>query len=1509
MRRALGVAVVSVLVGGSVVVASPAWASDDALTLPGGESTVTLGANAVLRIDGRLQFDTHCSGENAVNDWGYAASDVYLTAGAPTAGATLEDVSGFPSTIIQPGSTFIDQIVAITQPSGTTGEGIYSIVYDTCQDGVYDPSEDTLYADVVTVAFPAELPPIDAALTALKTDANTEWGRWKQIGKLFDSLINVDTYAGCAEADIGDCLDLVQIWADSEQVKEWAETAGDVLDRADCAGGDASACFGLLAEYWGFDGDSIRDRLFGGVKSLIANQAKSFYGLYADPPRADYTTPTSAVVDLPLPATNGGGAILDAASAAGAALQREVALRQAFVTALERYQGAQGAGDGVWATAQLRSAAALADALADAGATTATSVRDIFGAVADRIPDFDALAYSSKDRMDRQYSGGFTPEVDRALRNEGNGVGTRGAYLQAKRTAFAGLETAVLENLGAVDDAVAAQSGEAARLRDAATQLRALAAALPRAASVPSLAIEVAGPGSVGAALPLTATASAGASVVWDLDGDGAFDDGTGTTVNPIFRLAGDRVVSAKATKDGVSVTAHAAVSVTQHDGAPQITSATPLDAAGKPGVVATVGQARTLSVTATDPEDEALRYSWFVDGVLVPGETAASFDYVPDSADRGAHTVFVTVQDPHPGNLAQLAWRVRVVDSDRDGDGWSDNAEADCADGDGDVHPGRIELLFNGKDDDCDTSTPDGGTDLGEGGDLWAWGSGVANPTSGGGTPTLSDRQTGNVVAVNGQFGAGWWLTSDGRVWGFGPGSNGFGAVGPTGAVYGIGSASGELSGIAELVNNDAGVALARTTDGRVVSWGAEGNRPGLLGAGAALWGRNYPDYVLGPDTTGDGAPDPLSHVTDVWQVGGAAIARTEDGMLWQWGLRRCTDTGMDSTPSAAVATPEPALAAAMPTIVQAAGDNGEISSGATIFRTADGSVFACGADRDSVGVASNQRLMQLPGFGPDNPAVDVKTYRNGFWVVTADGSVWVKSGEDDIHFMPGCTDATCPWYSFFKLPLPADWHVVDVALGGDYQLRLADGRLVTFSGENTFGSLGHGDPPGNPEPLAIDGYVISNATSVWNGWAVAVPTERLQAAGWTPPQPDVTVSATGASGPEGGTATAAITLDRPATGDLEVSWTLGERTGTTTVPAGTTHADVALELPAPDGVWGADRTLPFVLTGASSDARLGDEIATVTVTDADAPPSVAISPGSVAEGDATPTSRPLTATLSAPAAVDLTFTVVSADGTAVAGVDYNALSLVVTIPAGQTSASVPLIVRGNALPEASRSLTVTATSRNPAVAAASTPVTIEDDDPLTLTARAVTVAAGQPSVVVLNVPTLPEGASVTVAWHTADGTATAPDDYVAGSGTLIVGGASPLRGLRLLAAPGGTIDVVTSPHTVTGGSDQVRYATVEIEATAAGRTVIAPARVALGIRFAADDDGSSPTASPSPPTSSPTPTTGAVAGARDTGGLAGTGGAIAWPLLALGAAAVGGGVILAVRRSVRAGGDNKRR
>jgi hypothetical protein len=136
------------------------------------------------------------------------------------------------------------------------------------------------------------------------------------------------------------------------------------------------------------------------------------------------------------------------------------------------------------------------------------------------------------------------------------------------------------------------------------------------------------------------------------------------------------------------------------------------------------------------------------------------------------------------------------------------------------------------------------------------------------------------------------------------------------------------------------------------------------------------------------------------------------------------------------------------------------------------------------------------------------------------------------------------------------------------------------------------------------------------------------------------------------------------------------------------------------------------------------------------------------------------------------MTVNFATANGTAAAGADYAAASGTLTFNAGVTSQSVTVTVSGDALNEAAETILVNLSSPvNASIADAQGVVTITDDDAMpsiTIADRTVTegnagtVAAG--FVLTLSAPS---GQPVSVAYATANGTATAGSDYVAAGGT----------------------------------------------------------------------------------------------------------------------------------------------
>jgi len=75
-------------------------------------------------------------------------------------------------------------------------------------------------------------------------------------------------------------------------------------------------------------------------------------------------------------------------------------------------------------------------------------------------------------------------------------------------------------------------------------------------------------------------------------------------------------------------------------------------------------GSTLTFIINASDPDDNFLNISWFLDNVLNASDTAA-FNYNPDLDDSGTHTVNVTIKDS-VSNHVSLKWTVVVTNFNR---------------------------------------------------------------------------------------------------------------------------------------------------------------------------------------------------------------------------------------------------------------------------------------------------------------------------------------------------------------------------------------------------------------------------------------------------------------------------------------------------------------------------------------------------------------------------------------------------------------------------------------------------------------------------------------------------------------------------------------------------------------------------------------------------------------------------------------------------------------------------
>jgi probable HAF family extracellular repeat protein len=262
---------------------------------------------------------------------------------------------------------------------------------------------------------------------------------------------------------------------------------------------------------------------------------------------------------------------------------------------------------------------------------------------------------------------------------------------------------------------------------------------------------------------------------------------------------------------------------------------------------------------------------------------------------------------------------------------------------------------------------------------------------------------------------------------------------------------------------------------------------------------------------------------------------------------------------------------------------------------------------------------------------------------------------------------------------------------------------------------------------------------------------------------------------------ATFTVTLSDASTDPITVAYATGDGTatagsdyqatsGTLTFAPGETSKTVTVQvvgdrLPEPNETFVVNLSSPTnaVIANGQGVGTIRDDEPTISIANA-AP---------VTEGNVGTRSASFTVTLSAAYDVPITVNYVTADGTAIAGSDYQAASGTLTIPAGQTTGTITVLVNGDRLPEPNEAFLVNLSSPDYASVAVGQGVgTILDDEPR-ISISDVTKKEGRPGQTTLFTFTVTLSAAydqaVTMSFRTVDGTAkTSDNDYVAKTGTV---------------------------------------------------------------------------------------------------------------------------------------------
>jgi LmbE family N-acetylglucosaminyl deacetylase len=280
-------------------------------------------------------------------------------------------------------------------------------------------------------------------------------------------------------------------------------------------------------------------------------------------------------------------------------------------------------------------------------------------------------------------------------------------------------------------------------------------------------------------------------------------------------------------------------------------------------------------------------------------------------------------------------------------------------------------------------------------------------------------------------------------------------------------------------------------------------------------------------------------------------------------------------------------------------------------------------------------------------------------------------------------------------------------------------------------------------------------------------------------------------------GSVNAVFTVSLSAVSGRAVSVNYATANGTAVAPADYTAGSATLTFNA--GTTSQTVTVPVIgdlsdeanetfvvnLT-APVNATVADAQGVGTITDNDAAPSFVITDVAVTEGNTGSVNAVFTVSLSVASGLSVTVNYATANGSATTPQDYSARTGTLAFAAGTASQTVTVPVIGDVLDEANETFVVNLSAATNATIADSQGLgTITDNDAApTISVTDAVVTEGNTAVNVSVTVSLsaPSGQTVTVNVATANGTATAPQDYTGGTGTLTF-------------APGTTSQTLTGP------------------------------------------------------------------------------------------------------------------
>ncbi|MDR2566754.1 MAG: hypothetical protein LBC97_12020, partial [Bifidobacteriaceae bacterium] len=558
-------------------------------------------------------------------------SDLYVVPHGSVSGAgSLTDVTGTPNRVTssQMGYAFGMLTIGYTQPGGNIPPGDYDIVEDVCLDEEFNPGVDSILSSAFTVTGVDPLNPPSlaniAAIEAAKARAGEQAEYYENASAAWGWFWILYGEAGLPTIYDGPEA-VIQALAEWALCSKLPSVAAFVCVHA----------ISQMPSVTGMPGATEVPEKFGEF------QAQVYRGIEADPPDQDYTAPVAL------------GAVDGFGSGEGTELQRvfeelyhsqwsEGVAAEAFLHALEKYQGAQQASDAAAASAQAKAAAAYARQ-AVAGLEAQADARQELLALEQSLGGWTTpeLAAALTEVHERLKAGGSLTAAELAVLD---GYGFSDAQRQQFAQAVVDEEWLAAPHVSLADldaEASAVGSALASAYEGAAAVFDGIAADLDAALAAAGLdtypAVALNGPaeGAVGGSVTVTAATAAGSTVAWDADADGDFDDGTGPTAQAALTHLGPNAVGALVTNAaGRQTVAYHVVAAAAPASRPTIVSATP--AVGSTVTVHDAAVA-TFAVTPGHTDGLSVTVTWYVNGqvagtgnsVQITGDTTKPIQYI----------------------------------------------------------------------------------------------------------------------------------------------------------------------------------------------------------------------------------------------------------------------------------------------------------------------------------------------------------------------------------------------------------------------------------------------------------------------------------------------------------------------------------------------------------------------------------------------------------------------------------------------------------------------------------------------------------------------------------------------------------------------------------------------------------------------------------------------------------------------------------------------------------------